>query len=297
MLTETPSLDGREILDALPQALLLKSAAGLLSLNHVLPSWLSLPPSRSPRYFSPAELAHASQWSDGIAKDLLHFLTDNEIAGAKTELTTVLPNGHTLSWKWLNPRYLMVEEISHWQNQILHLQALSDTDLLTGLGNRRRFQRDFERVIAQTARGNQSGATLVVFDFDGFKLINDVWGHRVGDQVLADFGLLAKSCIRPYECLSRIGGDEFAILTQHSGMLGARRVQQAMSYVLSQILLPDGTHLEASFGFATVDIPPTEANKMRKDWLFMQDLMYAHADADLYKMKSLKKLAPPPALA
>jgi diguanylate cyclase (GGDEF)-like protein len=276
------------IAQALPQALLLKSQAGFLSMNRVLFQWLNLPPSNPSRIFSPDELAGAAHWEDGMAKDLQKFLSGALTFDSDTELMTVMSTGLALSWRWLSADYVMVENVSKWHDQILHLQALSDTDLLTGLGNRRRFQRDFERVIAQTVRGTKIGATLVIFDFDNFKQINDLWGHTKGDQVLSEFGNLAKLCMRPYEFLSRIGGDEFAVLTQHSGMQGARRIQQSISHALSNVLLPDSTHLKASFGFAAIDLLAEGVHETHKDLQSMQNLLYARADADLYKMKALK---------
>ena len=281
--------NGREIAQTLPQALLLKSTDGFFALNAVVFHWLHFLSTPHHRPIRVDELARAQQWDEGIAQDLRHFLSSPS-PSQETGFVTVLPHqGHALHWRWLNARHLMIENVSKWHQKILHLQALSDTDLLTGLGNRRRFEKDFERVIAQVTRGVQKGATLVLFDFDEFKHVNDLWGHAKGDQVLANFGKLAQQCLRPYEFLTRIGGDEFAILTQHSGMQGALRVKEAIDRTLSAMPLPDGKLLRASFGFADIDLPASTASESCPDWRLVQDLIYARADADLYKMKSLKK--------
>ena len=92
------------------------------------------------------------------------------------------------------------------------LAVLAETDGLTGLGNSRSFHRDLHREAAR-ARRRESPLSLVILDMDGFKGINDRYGHAEGDAVLARFAGVLAGGVRPrVDRVYRIGGDEFALL-------------------------------------------------------------------------------------
>ncbi|WP_375741549.1 putative bifunctional diguanylate cyclase/phosphodiesterase [Pseudomonas boanensis] len=95
----------------------------------------------------------------------------------------------------------------------LHAQLESQaiTDALTGLLNRRGFYQSLESVLARIERNGKRMAVLYL-DLDGFKLINDSLGHDAGDHVLRRVAEQLKSCLRPYDVLARVGGDEFTAL-------------------------------------------------------------------------------------
>lgn len=90
------------------------------------------------------------------------------------------------------------------------LAAQARTDSLTGLANRREFDRLFELRVAEA---RESGATLSVCacDLDRFKRVNDTYGHAAGDQVLAAFGEILRQELRGEDLVARLGGDEFAM--------------------------------------------------------------------------------------
>jgi diguanylate cyclase (GGDEF)-like protein len=87
------------------------------------------------------------------------------------------------------------------------LSAISETDSLTGLGNRRRFMADLELVV-------ESGdpAVLVLLDLDGFKAYNDTFGHGAGDALLARLGRRLATTLAPHGTAYRPGGDEFCVI-------------------------------------------------------------------------------------
>jgi diguanylate cyclase (GGDEF)-like protein len=85
------------------------------------------------------------------------------------------------------------------------------TDPLTGLTNRRGFFEIGERLLAR-ARFSNEPVSLVMFDLDGFKSINDQFGHATGDEVLIAFCRLASAQLRPNDLFARIGGEEFVTL-------------------------------------------------------------------------------------
>lgn len=84
-------------------------------------------------------------------------------------------------------------------------------DALTGLPNRRAILETLERDLARTAR--EGGIlSLAVCDLDHFKNVNDTWGHPAGDEVLATFARVARSCLRACDVLGRYGGEEFLLI-------------------------------------------------------------------------------------
>ena len=105
------------------------------------------------------------------------------------------------------------------------LKKLAETDALTGLCNRRRFNADLE-VEAVRARRLKIPLTLLYLDVDHFKSINDTYGHTEGDRILVESArFLRRSVRRHVDRCYRIGGDEFAVL-----MVGAR-VQEAVAAI------------------------------------------------------------------
>lgn len=96
-------------------------------------------------------------------------------------------------------------------------------DDLTGLLNRREFERRLRRTLEQ-ARLNHSRHALCYLDLDQFKVINDTCGHLAGDEMLRQIAQLLKSRIRKLDTLARLGGDEFAVLLESCSLDQARRV-------------------------------------------------------------------------
>jgi diguanylate cyclase (GGDEF)-like protein len=97
------------------------------------------------------------------------------------------------------------------------LEVAAETDALTGLANRRGFDRVMTRL--------RPGDALVVCDLDHFKAVNDNHGHAVGDELLGRFGALVRSVVRRHDAAGRLGGEEFVILLADVGDEdGARRV-------------------------------------------------------------------------
>ncbi|UTH35678.1 EAL domain-containing protein [Pseudomonas sp. KHPS1] len=107
-------------------------------------------------------------------------------------------------------------DMSVVRNLHAQLESQAVTDSLTGLLNRRGFHLALESALARIERSGQRIAVLYL-DLDGFKRINDSLGHDVGDQLLRRVGEQLKACLRPYDSLARIGGDEFTALLDNLG--------------------------------------------------------------------------------
>lgn len=93
-------------------------------------------------------------------------------------------------------------------HDITDMQRLANTDPLTGVFNRRSIEEQVEEAFA--AADNRG--SLLLFDLDHFKVINDTWGHDAGDQALVHFAEVTQSVLRSEDRIARIGGEEFAVL-------------------------------------------------------------------------------------
>ena len=113
------------------------------------------------------------------------------------------------------------------------LRELVDRDALTGLLDRRRFEEELERHVAQGRRYGMGGA-LIVLDLDGFRSVNDDHGPRAGDRVLVAVAKALGNRLRDTDLLARIGGDQFAVLLPRAKPPEAERVCQALEEAIPE---------------------------------------------------------------
>lgn len=102
-----------------------------------------------------------------------------------------------------------------------------DHDSLTGLANRRYFDRHF-RLELDRAQRTGGSVSLVMLDFDDFKLINDRYGHQCGDMLLAKFGTFLKKSQRAYDLAARVGGEEFALIVPGTSCWKAKKMAERL---------------------------------------------------------------------
>jgi diguanylate cyclase (GGDEF)-like protein/PAS domain S-box-containing protein len=130
------------------------------------------------------------------------------------------------------------------------LRHLADHDALTGLINRRRFQEELERHLAEGRRYGLGGA-LLVLDLDGFKEVNDNHGHSAGDHVLCEVAEVLRSRLRESDIVARLGGDEFAVLLPRETAEEAELVCRALERAIpAEVAVPADGRIEVSVGFA-----------------------------------------------
>lgn len=225
------------------------------------------------RFF--AELRHA-------VDDELETLKHRSwvLFGAITALSLA---GFATLWTALDRRLLRAEQaFVEKQDEVARL-ALHDA--LTGLANRRHLSLQLQIAIARTRRdGNR--LALLLLDLDGFKPVNDRYGHQAGDTVLIEVARRLKELVRESEIAARLGGDEFVVVIEqsagsaHEGPDGAARAAQRLIASLKQPIALSGpaqqlVYIGASVGVAFCPGDATDA-----------DSLLRMADVALYRAKA-----------
>jgi diguanylate cyclase (GGDEF)-like protein len=156
-----------------------------------------------------------------------------------------------------------------------HLGQLAQTDSLTGLGNRRRFDAKLSKVAAKCA-AEDVPLSVLLLDVDLFKQFNDRYGHPAGDACLqAIANEICALCPRPATA-ARYGGEEFVILLPHVDRIGASRLAERLRAAVSDLAIP---HQQSPFGVVTITIGVAcSTGRSRPP---AQELVHA-ADAALY---------------
>lgn len=150
-------------------------------------------------------------------------------------------------------------------------------DPLTGLPNRRKFDLRFREIVDKT-RENAFHAVMML-DMDGFKPVNDAFGHSVGDALLNAFAERLEATIGEEGCVARLGGDEFAILTGDlDGPMDATRLARQLVSVFQEPFVVDGLKINVSTGIGVALYPEDGA---------AADRLLRRADIALYRAKGM----------
>jgi diguanylate cyclase (GGDEF)-like protein len=164
-------------------------------------------------------------------------------------------------------------------HQMISRQAYSDT--LTGLPNRRALDERLEEEVLSARRNNYSFA-VIMMDLDGFKVVNDTYGHAVGDDVLRlVFSQMARG-VRTTDFLARYGGDELTLILSQTDMSSAQIVSEKITEGMKKLKfrLPDGRRLKLGIS-GGIALFPIHARSGA-------DLLRA-ADAALYQAKKYRR--------
>lgn len=165
------------------------------------------------------------------------------------------------------------------QVQLVHeLRRDAETDVVTGVANRRAFETASKRELSRALRAQSPFAVLLV-DIDRFKQINDKFGHGAGDHVLEAVAERAHICLRKQDLLCRYGGDEFAVLLPGTGGDGAREVgERIRAAVASQPMLCLGQPAKVTISVGGAAVDPAPGIELAE--------VLALADGALYKAKA-----------
>ena len=157
----------------------------------------------------------------------------------------------------------------------LRIEHLAHFDLVTGLPNRALLA---DRLAQESARARRSslGFAVLLFDLDGFKAVNDTWGHAAGDRVLTLVAERAHRCVRASDTVGRLGGDEFLAILPETSLDGASGVAAKLREALAQPYALDNAtvRLTASIGISLFPDHGVDPEQLQRA-----------ADAALYRAK------------
>lgn len=127
------------------------------------------------------------------------------------------------------------------------LKSIAITDQVTGLNNRNCFEEKVLEEMERSARYNRP-LSMIIFDLDYFKRINDTWGHPIGDEVLRQTAEITRNLIRKTDIIFRVGGEEFVVLLPDTTINGAQEVAEKLRDTLDRNIHPTAGKFTASFG-------------------------------------------------
>ncbi len=178
------------------------------------------------------------------------------------------------------PRIVPVSEVFEGLSAVFRHASMHDP--LTGLPNRRMLE---VQAPALTRDTDLSRIGILFIDLDDFKGVNDTYGHRAGDAVLAEFAARLSGCVRPGDTVVRLGGDEFAVLLVGVDENEAGAVADRVLECMDEHFVVDGYHLDvtATLGLAMADdVTGDEA-------LTRLDALLRHADGAMLNAKHAGK--------
>jgi diguanylate cyclase (GGDEF)-like protein/PAS domain S-box-containing protein len=175
----------------------------------------------------------------------------------------------------LEGKIILLNDVTERRKLEDELRILSSLDHLTGLMNRRTFFLELTKQI-RLARRFHYQLTVCMMDLDRFKMLNDQYGHQVGDDALAQAATRIQNSIRISDIAARYGGDELAMLLIHTGERGAQTLCKRVSDEVGNIVIRDEFKMGVSIGLSS----------LKKDDPDTGETIIARADRALYKAKA-----------
>ncbi|HVO02521.1 MAG TPA: GGDEF domain-containing protein [Candidatus Cybelea sp.] len=176
------------------------------------------------------------------------------------------------------------EELHRTRKRIAHLERLADEDAMLPIANRRAFVRELTRLISYSERYGSPGSVLY-FDLNGMKIINDRYGHAAGDAVLQHFATLLVNNVRDSDVVGRLGGDEFGvILAQADRPQAEEKAAQLLDVIKTSPMDWEGNTIQLS---CAVGIHQFSSEQSADDAL-------SEADASMYREKKKHYEGKPP---
>lgn len=275
------------ILDAMEELVLLIDTQGRVGLvNPAVARWLDLR-SSSTLVGQPVAAVLPLRQSDGVALDWEavqrvvdatgHQPLDNLICEVRGNARGVEGSAVRLESETLAGMILVLRDVSEMKRLLLSAEWHATHDPLTGLPNRFLLSDRLSQA-CQAAVRQTSLVGVVFFDLDGFKPVNDVYGHRVGDQLLTECARRVEGCLRAMDTVVRVGGDEFVVLL--TDLNDEKQIAAGVERILAVIAAPyelSGTRLKVTASLGVTVFPADDADP---------DTLLRHADQAMYAAKA-----------
>lgn len=210
-------------------------------------------------------------------KRLIVTNSDGEISGliTQTELLRVVNN------KWMELIKEKGIKLSKINENLIektkNLEKKASTDYLTKLPNRRKFNSLVEYELKQVQRYPEMDFSILIFDIDNFKKINDTFGHDIGDKILQELAKIVKISLRNSDLACRWGGEEFAIALTHTSLEDSFLVAQKIRSSVENHKFVKNINVTCSFGLSQFHLNDTYAT------------LFKRADEALYEAKNTGK--------
>lgn len=178
-----------------------------------------------------------------------------------------------------------IEEANHTlAEKNVQLQAMAETDFLTGLYNRRYFIKSLKRSLGLLSRGKGGGSlSLILLDIDHFKEVNDNQGHDAGDLILTSLAKLLRTTCRDTDIIARFGGEEFIILLPGTKAKGAvklaEKIRAQVASSFFEMHNSEKTNITVSCGVSWISMPLNVTDNSA-------NILIKKADINLYKAKN-----------
>lgn len=157
-------------------------------------------------------------------------------------------------------------QVSSYQARVEQAERLAALDPLTGVSNRRVIERQLEDRVARAAP-----FCVVYLDLDGFKRINDTFGHLAGDDILRQFASELRQSLRPVDTVGRYGGDEFIVLIDGSLEEAAQRIERVRKWVTGEYTVSTDRGQQKVKVGAAIGVAMWQAGRSAKDLLRAAD--------------------------
>jgi diguanylate cyclase (GGDEF)-like protein len=153
-------------------------------------------------------------------------------------------------------------ELDRAKARLEEMERLADTDTLSPIANRRAFVRELTRIMSYATR-YKVPTSLLFFDLNGLKQINDAFGHAAGDAVLVHVAKTFQDNIRGSDIVGRLGGDEFAIILSHAPVETAQqKATQLVEALAASPVLHNGTSIRITTAVGVYTFGPDETPAM-----------------------------------
>jgi len=225
--------------------------------------------------FPPDQAARFAAGDDAVLRSHEVVETEEAVTDLQGRVRTLLTRKTCIELNGSPHVLASVTDITELRESEAHVRWLACHDALTGLSNRTAL---FSRLDAAIARAAGGGARAALFylDLDGFKRVNDTYGHLAGDELLVQFGTRLRNLVGTGDTVARIGGDEFALLVEDGGSLD---VEALAEKILVLANMPFDVPANTAFIGTSVGVVPIDGDSVAAGE------MARKADSALYEAK------------